>query len=81
MTTKARGYGAAHQEARARWERRVLAGAVVCSRCLRPIAPTESWDLDHADDRGSYLGPSHSSCNRRAGAVARERATRHSRVW
>jgi hypothetical protein len=33
------------------------------------ISRGQSWDLDH-DDRGNgYLGPSHSDCNRAAGAA------------
>lgn len=38
---------------------------LTCSRCNKPITPSEPCDIDHLPD-GS-LGPSHASCNRRAG--------------
>jgi hypothetical protein len=44
------------------------------------IHPGEAWDLGHADGE-SVGGPEHAVCNRRAGALKRNRRTRHSRVW
>jgi hypothetical protein len=38
-----------------------------CVRCGRPILPGQPWDLDHSDDRATYLGPAHRRCNRSAG--------------
>jgi hypothetical protein len=58
-----RGYGAAHYRARERLTPLVEAGLVDCARCGERIQPAESWHLDHADDRRSYLGPSHAVCN------------------
>jgi hypothetical protein len=46
------------------------------------IHPGEAFDLDHTDDRRGYLGASHVTCNRSAGALkAKRRRMRHSRVW
>jgi len=53
-----------------------------CARCGRPLLPGQPLDLDHHDDRTGYLGYSHQTCNRAAGArkgnalrrVRRERA-------
>jgi hypothetical protein len=39
-----------------------------CVRCGRPILVGQPVDLDHTDDRTTYLGWSHAACNRRAGA-------------
>jgi hypothetical protein len=39
-----------------------------CPRCGRPMLPGQPLDLDHTDDRAGYLGMSHSTCNRQAGA-------------
>ena len=47
--TTARGYGWAHQVARARAKRLVDAGLANCTRCGGPISPFEKWDLDHLD--------------------------------
>lgn len=67
-TRGSRGYGAAHRALRAGVARVVEAGEAVCARCGKPILVGEDWDLDHGPDRSSYLGPSHRSCNRKAGA-------------
>lgn len=46
------------------------------------IAPGADWDMDHADDRRSYLGPSHARCNRVAGARRRwQKGPGPSREW
>jgi hypothetical protein len=63
-STKPRGYGGSHQKLRKAWARRVAAGLESCRRCGELIAPGEPFDLDHTDDRTSYLGPSHRKCNR-----------------
>lgn len=65
--TTARGYGWAHQKARASWRPVVDAGGVVCARCGRPIAPGSPWDLGHTADRQAYTGPEHMRCNRQDG--------------
>jgi hypothetical protein len=64
--TALRGYGRHHKDLRKSWWPIVMAGGVGCARCGGLIAPGEAWDLDHTDDRRSYRGPSHSSCNRKA---------------
>jgi hypothetical protein len=64
-TTAERGYGGAHQAARARMEPLVLAGGVLCARCGQPILPGQHWDLGHVDgDKSRYAGPEHRTCNR-----------------
>lgn len=80
-STSARGYGARHQRLR-----KALAPYVVgmpCARCGQPIKAGEAWDLDHTDDRRGYLGPSHASGNRSAGAKKRnaKSSPRNSREW
>jgi len=74
--TKQRGYGNRHKELRKAWKRKVEAGTETCRRCGMTIDPWEPWDLDHADDRVGYLGPSHRYCNR-----SRSQMHRPSRVW
>ena len=78
-TQEMRGYGRRHKAARAALAPTVGAGLAVCSRCFQPIRVGESWDLDHTGDRSGFLGPAHSSCNRSAGARARNRGP--SRDW
>lgn len=69
QSTAARGYGAAHQRERKRWEPIVKAGRASCWRCGRPIPPKGPWDLGHDDwDRTIYRGPECRPCNRGAGA-------------
>ena len=75
-STAQRGYGAAHQAKRRALAPSVASGSMKCSRCGELIQPDEPWDLDHADSRLGYLGPSHSRCNR---AAANE--LRRSRDW
>jgi hypothetical protein len=88
--TTARGYGTKHQRERARWAPRVEAGLVDCGRCGDRIQPGRPWDLGHDDDRRTYRGPEHPSCNRKAGgangarvtnALRRRGAVRTSRDW
>jgi hypothetical protein len=76
LKTGTRGYGQHHQTLRAQIAPQVAAGVVNCARCGKPIRPGEPWDLDHTDDRTSYLGPSHRRCNRQP-----RPARRHSREW
>lgn len=66
-TTGQRGYGRSHEAERRRWAPKVDAGLVDCARCGEPLEPGRPWDLDHDDDRGTYRGPAHRTCNRRAG--------------
>jgi hypothetical protein len=66
-TTAERGYGSAHQQLRAKWAVKVKRGGVPCARCGEPIVPGTPWDLGHDDnDRSTYSGPEHASCNRGA---------------
>lgn len=74
QSTTARGYGVAHQAERKRWETVVKQGDAVCTRCQKPLAPDDPFDLDHTDDRTGYLGAAHVSCNRGAGARNATRA-------
>jgi hypothetical protein len=88
-STARRGYGTAHQRERKRWEPKVDAGLVNCARCGEPLEPGRSWDLGHNDDRRTYSGPEHSTCNQSAGGAngarvanaLRSRAVRQSREW
>jgi hypothetical protein len=70
-STTDRGYGAAHQQLRARWAPVVAAGDTRCARCQEVIQPDEPWDLGHDDtDRARYAGPEHARrCNRAAGGA------------
>lgn len=77
-STAERGYGAEHQQLRARWAPVVKAGGARCHavECVMPsrvIRPGAAWDLGHADDRSGWTGPEHRRCNRRAGAIKRNR--------
>ena len=67
-----RGYGLAHDKLRAQWAPQVATGTVKCARCHNLIEPGTPWALDHADDRASYLGPSHAHCNNSAGGKLAE---------
>jgi hypothetical protein len=67
---QARGYDRAHEQLRAKWKRKVDRCEVNCARCGLLILPISEWALDHTDDRTGYLGPSHSTCNNRAGGLA-----------
>lgn len=69
-TRQERGYGRDHVRLRAQWKPKVERGQVDCARCSVRILPGEAWALDHDDERTGYLGPSHSTCNNRAGGKA-----------
>ncbi len=60
-------YGQAHKAMRRRLDPVVQTGTVPCVRCGELIAPGSPWQLDHRDDGRGWLGPSHASCNARAG--------------
>jgi len=90
QATRHRGYGKAHKELRAYWDKKIKAGTQpACSRCGYPVQATDTWDLDHTDDRSGYLGPAHAHCNRSAGAdkvnkkrnAPPPRANRTTRDW
>lgn len=67
-------YRRAHDEMRKRVALAVKRGGVLCSRCLLPIHPQESWDLDHIEGTTNlYRGASHARCNR---ATSTHRAQR-----
>lgn len=81
-TTTQRGYGAEHQRLRRQWAARIAKGGVSCSRCGTLLQPGMPFDLDHADDRRSYRGPSCPACNRaaprmRMAALRRRPVERH----
>ena len=66
-TRQQRGYDAAHEAERKRWEPIVATGGVRCWRCQAPLDPSEPWDLGHDDhDRAIYRGPECLRCNRAA---------------
>lgn len=67
-STTARGYGWAHQQARAKAIRNMHDGDP-CSRCGGPMYRSEakSLQLDHTDDRAAYRGLAHALCNLQAG--------------
>ena len=74
QNTTQRGYGNAHQKLRKQVEIAVDCGEACCARCAQPIRPGEPWHLDHDDDdRQAYIGPSHATCNTRAGAAKARR--------
>lgn len=62
-----RRYGSAHKRLR----QLTLADAFgkPCARCGDPMLVGEVLELDHADSGRGYLGFSHRSCNRSAGAL------------
>jgi hypothetical protein len=57
-------YDVCHKRMRERLGPLVAAGSTVCVLCGEPIEAGSPWDLAHSDDRRSWLGPSHSRCNR-----------------
>ena len=69
-------YNWTHRRLRAQVAKQVAAGAAVCWRCRRRIAPIHAWDLGHLDvpgakARGLYAGPEHRHCSRVAGGHKR----------
>jgi len=69
LTTRQRGYGAAHERLRAALAPQVATGAVRCARCGERIGIGAPWDLGHTDHPhakrlGLYLGPEHRHCSR-----------------
>lgn len=61
-------YGWAHQKARnaAKYRHR---DTDPCARCHQPLGPMGRWlHYDHAEDGITYLGFSHGTCNKSAGA-------------
>lgn len=65
--TTEKGYGAAHQAERRKWQAKINLGSVPCSRCQEPVTASDPWELDHDDTKQGYLGPAHTTCNRAAG--------------
>ncbi len=90
LTTTQRGYGTAHQRAKAD-ALRVAYPTQPCTRCARPLGTLDPSQvhLDHAPDRTHYLGLAHAHCNTSAGAKARHarptlatnKPTKRSRNW
>lgn len=80
-TTTQRGYGWQHQQARAKAITRMYDGQP-CTRCGQPMYRDEArlLDLDHTDDRTTYRGLAHRSCNRRAGQAAAQQSMRARRT-
>jgi hypothetical protein len=66
-------YGHRHRQLCASIQTQISNGEVVsCARCRRPIIQGQAWDLDHSDvNPGTYNGPTHQRCNRRAGGQKR----------
>lgn len=91
-STTTRGYGAAHMRARKQAAARHQP-TDPCARCGKPLgAMGRNLHYDHNAERTGYLGFSHATCNRKAGAQAgnRKQASKHpelrrkvklSRVW
>lgn len=69
--TNSRGYGAVHKRIRA--VLLPLSYGKPCPRCGEPMLPGQQLDLGHNDDRSGYNGMEHASCNRRAGAINRNK--------
>jgi hypothetical protein len=68
-TTTQRGYGAAHQALRKRWDREVQLGGVACGHCHLLIEPGTVWHLGHPADRKDLAPvPWHRLCNLRYAA-------------
>ena len=66
--TVARGYGQKHRKLRAILVARFRDGDP-CARCGKPMHPPAALlDLGHSDDRKTWIGLEHRSCNREDGA-------------
>lgn len=81
-SSTARGYDAAHRHLRRAWEARLATGEThICAKCGQPVTATDQWDLGHTDNRQSWTGPEHRSCNRKDGqhkaTASAEHWTRH----
>lgn len=84
-SSTARGYDAAHRHLRRAWEARLATGEThACAKCGQPVTATDQWDLGHTDNRQSWTGPEHRSCNRKDGqhkaTASIEHWTRHRRI-
>jgi hypothetical protein len=64
-TRQARGYGAAYDNERRHYQRRMDKGERFnCWRCHEPITPGARWTLGHCDDHRELIhGPEHPTCN------------------
>lgn len=81
-SSTARGYNAAHRHLRRAWEARLATGEThTCAKCGQPVTAADQWDLGHTDNRQSWTGPEHRSCNRKDGqhkaTASAEHWTRH----
>lgn len=81
-SSTARGYDAAHRHLRRAWEARLATGEThTCAKCGQPVTAADQWDLGHTDNRQSWTGPEHRSCNRKDGqhkaTASIEHWTRH----
>lgn len=81
-SSTARGYDAAHRHLRRAWGVRLATGEThTCAKCGQPVTAADQWDLGHTDNRQSWTGPEHRSCNRKDGqhkaAASIEHWTRH----
>ena len=88
-TTSARGYGQAHQQARARLLAALIPGTP-CRRCGHPMYPWQKLDAGHPDNAPARTRQppdalEHATCNRAAGGRLRQalarRTPRTSRIW
>ena len=77
-STTARGYGTEHQKLRAKLL--PTAYGKPCVRCGKPMLQGQALHFDHTNDRTGYLGFSHASCNKRAGARKGARITNNRRA-
>jgi DNA-directed RNA polymerase subunit RPC12/RpoP len=73
-------YDYQHQQARKRWAIKVAIEGYVCARCHAPRPPGSPFELDHADDGITYLGPSCPRCNQAAGGRKARRNDRLRRI-
>lgn len=78
-SSTARGYDAAHRHLRRAWEARLATGEThTCAKCGQPVTAADQWDLGHTDNRQSWTGPEHRSCNRKDG---QHKATASAEHW